>query len=289
MGSRWADPSVAKARCELSGYGGMPGSLYLRDGEHFVPTLLTTGPWRSDAMHGGAPSALIGDLVTAAVEEGEQVARVQIDLERPVPLEPLVGVVRRRQVSRRIAHLGIELSSDTGRAVSASALLMRKESISVVAQERSLPPWPDDLAPMDWSHLYPGPSPMFVRDAVDHRVVRGGYGVPLPSAAWLRLTVPVIDGEESCGLSQLLAIADFGSPLSQTDALEPGLALINVDVNVTVFRNPVGPWFYLDATGHVGEGGIGLAVTQVSDLDGMLGVITQSQITQRYAGQGTSG
>jgi hypothetical protein len=265
------------------------GSLYLRDGERYVPSALTTGPWRPDAMHGGAPSALIGALITAAVEEGEQVARVQIDLERPVPLEPLLGIVRRRQVSRRITHLDIELASDEGRAVSAKALLTRQEPISVPPEEEANLIRPEDLVSMDWSHLYSNDNTTFVRHAVDHRIVRGGYGVPMPSAAWLRLEVPVIDGEEPCGLSQLLAVADFGSALSQTAVLGPGFALINVDVNVTIFRPPVGPWFYLDATGHVGQAGLGLAVTHISDLEGALGVITQSQLLQKLAGPPGSG
>jgi hypothetical protein len=189
---------------------GENGFLYVRDGDHYVPTLLTTGPWRADAMHGGAPSALIGTLISPVVEEGELVAGVQIDLERPVPLEPLLGSVRRRQVSRRIAHLEVELSTDSSRAVSAKALVIRKESVSVAGREESLPEHPGRLASMDWSPLYADVTPIFVRDAVDHRVVRGGYGVPMPSAAWLRLKVPVIAGQESCGLSQLLAVADCG-------------------------------------------------------------------------------
>jgi hypothetical protein len=252
-----------------------------------VPSILTTGPWRPDAMHGGAPGALIGALVTAAVGESEQVARVQIDLERPVPLEPLVGLVRRRQVSRRVAHLEMELSTRAGRAVSARALLTHLESIPIAADSWSPPQGPDHLGSFDWSHFYPSDSgPIFVRDAVEHRVVRGGYGVPVPSAAWLRLKVPVIDGTPPCGLSQLLAVADFGSPLSQTNSIGAGLALINIDLNATLFRQPTGPWFFLDATGQVGQGGLGLAVTEVFDLAGRIGVITQSQITQQYAGRG---
>jgi hypothetical protein len=140
---------------------------------------------------------------------------------------------------------------------------------------------------MDWSHIYSSDSgPIFVRDAVEHRIVCGGYGIPISSAAWLRLKVPVIDGSEPCGLSQLLGVADFGSPLSQTNSVGAGLALINVDVNATVFRQPAGPWFFLDASGHVGQGGLGIAVTEVSDLEGPIGVITQSQVLQRYAGSG---
>ena len=275
------------ARCALSGAEVVDEALFQTDGEWYVPTALTTGPWRADAMHGGAPSALVGAIVSAVVAEDELVARVQIDLERPVPLDPLIGLLHRRQVSRRISHLAIELSTEEGRAVSARALLTRRESIPVAAPEWSPPQPPADVAPMEWGHLYANSNPIFVRDAIEHRVVRGGYGVPVPSAAWLRLKVPVIDGIEPSALSQLLAVADFGSPLSQTNALGPGLALINLDVNATVFRQPVGPWFFLDATGHAGPEGTGLAVTQVADLAGPIGVITQTQVVRHYAGPGS--
>jgi hypothetical protein len=267
---------------------GVTGSLFVREDERYVPTALTTGPWRADAMHGGAPSALIGYLVTNAVEEGEQVARVQIDLEQPVPLEPIVGVVHRRHVSRRIAHLEIELCTDEGRMVSARALLMRSENTSVAVHTEPLPDGPDLFPSMDWGHLYPEPDPIFVRDAVDHRMVRGAYGAAEASAAWLRLGVSVVDGHPPCALAQFLAVADFGSPLSQSDALGPGVALINVDVNVTMVRQPIGPWFYLDAAGQVGPGGVGLAVSQVFDRAGRLGVITQSQIVRNYARRDTT-
>ena len=276
-----------KWRKGLSGVDDAVQSLYEKVGDWYVPSGLTTGPWRSDAMHGGAPGALVGALVTAAVGEGEQVARVEIDLERPVPLEPMLGLVRRRQVSRRVAHLEIELSTKLERVVSARAVLTQREPVSVDAEAWSPPQGPDHLDAMDWDLLYPNDSgPIFVRDAVEHRVVRGGYGVPVPSAAWLRLKVPVVHGAEPCGLSQLLGVGDFGSPLSQTNSIGPGLALINIDLNATLFRQPTGPWFFLDATGHVGQGGLGLAVTDVFDLEGRIGVITQSQIAYRLARNG---
>lgn len=263
-------------------------SLYVRDGERFVPTLLTTGPWRPDAMHGGAPSALVGAVVDAAASEGEQVAAVQVDLERPVPLEPLLVTVRREQVSRRIAHLRVELSTAAGRVVRAKALLLHTQPLVLAPMTPAPLPRPEDLPPMDWSHLYPDPSPQFVRDAVDHRVVHGGYGHPTPSSAWLRLTVPVVEDLEPSPLSLLLAVADFGSPLGQTGAVGAGLGLINVDVNVTMYRPPRGPWFHLDATDHVGSAGIGLAVTNLSDFEGPFGVVTQSQVVRVFRPQAAS-
>src|SRR5262249_45287661 len=33
-------------------------ALFVRDGDHYVPTELARGPWDPNALHGGAPSAL---------------------------------------------------------------------------------------------------------------------------------------------------------------------------------------------------------------------------------------
>jgi Acyl-CoA thioesterase C-terminal domain/Acyl-CoA thioesterase N-terminal domain len=260
-------------------------SLYRRDGARFVPTAFTTGPWRADAMHGGAPGALIGVLASSAVEEGELLARVQVDLERPVPLMPVVGTVERRQVSNRIAHLDMQLATEGGeRVVGARALAMRTTEVAAATPAPSDAAHPEAFPLMNWDTLYPPGQITFVRDATEHRIVRGGYGVAEPSAAWLRLVVPVVEGETSGGLAELLAVADFGSPLSISGSVGEGLALINADVNVTVSREPSGPWFRLEAASRVGTGGVGVVVAQIHDREGPLGVITQSQIVRRYLG-----
>jgi len=255
-----------------------PGPLFERRGEQFLPTGLTTGPWRSDAMHGGPPSALIGALVTDAVEEGEQVAGVQIDLEGPVPLEPITAVVRRRSLSRRVAHLLVELHAPEGRVVAAKALVLAGEPIPTVEPEDIAPEGPGGLGPMSWPVDAGTDEELFHRDAVDYRFVTGGFHVPGHSSAWLRLRGPVIAGEPPCGLSSLLAVADFGSALSQSPVPGSRVGLINVDVNITLFRTPVGPWFFLDATGFVSDQGVGLATTGLRDVTGPLGTVTQSQI-----------
>jgi hypothetical protein len=92
------------------------------------------------------------------------------------------------------------------------------------------------------------------------------------------LRTELIAGEPLGAFAALLAAADFGSALCQTVAPGAGAGLINLDIDVTLLRAPVGPWFRLDAHGRVGAGGVGLAVTRLSDLDGPLGVVTQSQL-----------
>ncbi len=259
-------------------------ALFERHGDQFVPTLFTTGPWRPDAMNGGAPSALIGAVITEMVEEGERVAGVQIDLERPVPLEQLRVVVERRPQSRRISRLNVEVHAASGRVVAAKVLLLRGEPVGIVPSDEVAPPGPDELAPMSWVGQGQGDSPTFHVDAIEQRFVEGGFQVLGPAVAWLRLRGTTVAGEAPTALAQLLAVADFGSALSWAVLPGSGVGLINVDVNVSLFRSPVGPWFCLNSTGYAGEEGIGLAVTRLRDLRGPLGMISQSQISHRLPG-----
>ena len=123
---------------------------------------------------------------------------------------------------------------------------------------------------------------IFHRDAVEHRVIEGGFSVPGPSVMWMRLRPTLISDELTSGLCQLMAVADFGSPISQPVIPPVPAALINIDVNVTMHRRPVGPWFRLDARAMVGPTGIGLAVTELNDQAGAVGVTTQSQIAHAF-------
>jgi hypothetical protein len=100
--------------------------------------------------------------------------------------------------------------------------------------------------------------------------------------------VPVVAGEDASPIGQLLSVADFGSALSTMVTPGTEMGMINVDVNVSIYRTPVGPWFYLDAIGRVSDEGIGLAVTNLSDSSGPLGVVTQSQIGLPYPTQGVT-
>jgi hypothetical protein len=259
-------------------------SLFARHGEQFVPTALTTGPWRPDAMHGGAASALVGAVVATAIDAGEHVAGLQIDLERPVAIEPLRVAVSRRRTSRRIAHLNIEICASVGRVVAAKVLLLQGEHVPTVPLPVRDPvaASPDELSSMVWADYSGAAGTLFHRDAIEHRIAEGGYGTPGPATAWLRMRGTVVAGQPPSGLEQLMAVADFGSALSQSLAPGSGVGLINVDVNVSLFRAPVGPWFCLQAAGDVSDHGIGLAVTRLHDVTGPLGVVTQSQIAHAF-------
>lgn len=254
--------------------------MFSRDGEWFVPSALATGPWRPDAMHGGPPSGLLAYVIEAVAEPDERIARINVELERPVPIEPLNAKVERRKVSRRVARIDVQLWSATAQVASARAVLLSSSPVPAVFDDGG----PLVVPGVEAAAASPGApynAPIaFHQDAVEFRVVEGGFGVPGPSVIWMRLRPRVVRGEDTSGLCQLMSLADFGSPMSQNPPEGVSVAMINIDVNVTMHRTPTGPWFRLAARSRIGPEGVGLAVTELSDVAGVFGVTTQTQIAQ---------
>ncbi|MGD9794426.1 MAG: acyl-CoA thioesterase domain-containing protein [Acidimicrobiia bacterium] len=258
------------------------GALFRRVGGTFVPSAYTTGPWRTDAMHGGAASALMGVVVAEASEPDETVARVNVDLERPVPLSALTPLVRRRTVSKRVAKVSVELSADDVVVARAEALLLRGTGADGEHHQVLPPQLTEEHRQQRFEDPPHGLPIIYSRESIEIRQVSGGFGDPLPTMAWMRLTRPVIAGEPNAALAELLAVADFGSPLAQTAGPRLVAAYINVDVSVSLARAPVGPWFFLTAQRRSSPSGIALASAEVADGHGAFATINQSLLAQPF-------
>jgi hypothetical protein len=261
---------------------GRSDALFHDDDGWFVPHAMTRGPWRVDAMHGGPPGALVGWGIVDALAPGEQVARVTIDLVAPVPIAPLRIVTSRRQISRRVAHLTVDLATDTVTVCSAHVVVLGGDPLPVPAWA---PAW-DETPPgrelrVDLGPGFHGLAPVFHRDAVEHRVTEGAIDLPGPCVSWVALTCDVIAGRPTPPLCSLLGVADFGSAIAQPLARDGSVSLINVDVSLALSRHPVGEWFRLDSIDLIGDAGVGLAVTQLADVHGPIGVLHQSQLGRR--------
>ena len=76
-------------------------------------------------------------------------------------------------------------------------------------------------------------------------------------------------------MCRTLLLADSGSGLSMT--LDPAKFLfINVDLTVVLQRDPAGEWLLMDCVSSMGGQGTGLAETQLSDRDGVVGTGVQT-------------
>src|SRR3954447_24593268 len=90
-------------------------ALYERDADRFHPTALTRGPWDPRHQHAGPPSALLAHVIEAqaGIADG-QVARIAVDILRPVPLEPLTAMARVVRGGRRVELLEAVLATQDG-------------------------------------------------------------------------------------------------------------------------------------------------------------------------------
>jgi hypothetical protein len=128
--------------------------------------------------------------------------------------------------------------------------------------------------------------------AIEWRFAGGAFFDPGPAAAWMRMRVPLVEGEDISPLSRVLVVADSGNGISGVLPLSEYL-FINTDLTVHLLRMPVGEWVCLDATTRVEPHGIGLAESLLWDEVGRLGSGSQSLLVAprvvptRESGPGT--
>jgi Thioesterase-like superfamily len=257
------------------------GALFERDGNRYIPTPLTRGPWNPRAMHGGAPSALFAH-VCESHDPGPAgfVARVTVELLRPVPLEPLTMRVRTIRPGRKVQWLEASLlDKDEREMTRATVLRLRSDdvdtsgSVGIVAEP---PPPPDSGGSPE---MLIGPGDIGYWNAHEARIVRGSWSEPGPGTAWFRLRCPVVAGEDLSPCTRAVACADFGSgvgnPLRFTRATG-----INADVTVALHRHPIGEWVCLESGSWVNPHGVGLSETRIHDERGAIGRAVQTLLLE---------
>lgn len=247
--------------------------------DRFLPTPFSRGPWNPDALHGGPPAALLARAVER-FEGGEAmfVSRVTVELLRPVPLAPLTLTKRWVRPGRKVQLVEATLSTETHEVARATALRIREQSLtlpSLPTEPAALVPPPGAGAPAGESrHFHDG----FHNRGVEHRFVRGGFAERGPATDWIRLAVPLVEGEPTSPLCRVVAAADFGNGVSSV--LAGTHTFINPDLTVYLHRYPVGEWVCLDAVSRVAPNGVGLAESQLLDERGPIGRALQSLIIE---------
>jgi hypothetical protein len=260
------------------------GALFERDGTRYVPTQLARGPWSPKALHGGAPSALFA-TVCEAFDPGPAafLARLTVELMRPVPLVPLELRVQTIRPGRKVQWLGASLLDEHQHEVAhATVLRIRSDDVDTsgsVHPEVDAPPGPDSVPEMTFPF---GEGVVGFWNVHDVRLVRGTWTEPGPGAAWFRLRAPVIAGEPISPIARVAAAADFGSgvsnPVRMTNA-----AAINPELTVHVHRHPIGEWICLESGAWAQPHGVGMAETRLHDERGVIGRGVQALLVEPTA------
>jgi len=236
-------------------------------------TVATAGPWSAEAQHGGPPSALAArELERHEPDDGQRLARVSVDILRPVPVAELVIRTRTLRPGKRVALLEAVMSAGGQDVLVARGWrIATLEAAPVVGKDGQVPPIPaTGRAPS-----FPGGHHDGYLSEIEWRFVAGKFDEPGPCQVWARPRIPLLPGEDLSPMCRTLLVADSGSGVSMT--LDPTRYLfINVDLTVALHRDPVGEFVLLDAESTMGGTGTGLAETQLSDTSGVVGIGIQT-------------
>lgn len=249
-------------------------------GGRYAATELTRGPWSPDHQHAGPPSGLLGRCIEATGRRDDvQIARIAIDILRPVPLGVLEVDVEVIRPGRSIELLAATASVDGEAVLRATAWRLRTEAIGVHAEPppgrplsapESLPPGP----------FFAGAAEVGYHTAMDFRFASGGFDEPGPAAAWMRMAVPLIAGEDPSPLVRVLVAADSSNGVSGVaDPRE--LLYVNTDLTVSLHRLPGGEWVLIDARTVIEPHGIGQAMALLGDEAGTIGTALQTLFVAR--------
>jgi hypothetical protein len=228
-------------------------------------------------------------LLARAVEQYEGgadmfVARLTVELLRPVPLTPLRIQTRWARRGRKVQIVEATMHTGDVEVARASALRIRRATLAVPDAARphdapppppahgtsSLPPWAQTSSDLAYH-----------RNAVEHRFVEGGFDRPGPATDWIRLCVPLVGGEATSPLARVAAAADFGNGISWVLSRLDGYSFINPDLTIYLHRHPTGEWVCLQARTLAEDHGVALAESRLWDEQGPIGRSLQSLLLER--------
>jgi hypothetical protein len=257
----------------------LPSCLYEADGDRYLPTGLTRGPWDPRFQHAGPPAALLARAVERASGLAPGLsARLSYDILRPIPLAPHTVVTRILRPGRNVelveATLGDAASGDELMRLTAWRLRTELTPLPAPLGEADPPPAPPDSgAPMVLPSFWT--EPVAYHAALDWRFVAGEFDAPGPATVWTRLRVALVDAEAPAPLERLLVMADAASGVSHVLDWTRWM-FINVDLGLHLERPPEGEWMAMDAVTRPGATGAGLCVGVLSDSRGRVGLSTQT-------------
>ncbi|HEX3510391.1 MAG TPA: thioesterase family protein [Solirubrobacteraceae bacterium] len=252
---------------------GADDSLFRSDGAEFHAGEDARGPWDPEALHGGAPAALIARAFERCDPRGGmRIARMSFELLRPIPFGPLTLHARMVRDGRRVQELAAELRAGEQQICRASALRVAEvpeglpETPAQGRREEPMP-GPEHASPVHFG--LDGSDGRSFAAAMEMRALEDPHELG-PARVWMRLGPALLDGEPASPLARLVATADFGNGISASLPFARFL-FINADLAIHLHRPPRGEWIGLDARTLLDAGGSGLAECVVHDLDGPVG------------------
>ena len=254
-------------------------AIFIPEKELFRATEQAGGPWSPDMLQGSATTALMTrEVERLAVASGFEVRRLTFDLWRPAGL--------------RVFGLQTDMLRDGRKAKTLQVRLMDGEieigrCTALLTAHGELPADPfSTAANCDAAPETGAPPPAFAQrwsryfQNVSVRLIEGALEKPGPAAAWMRLDVPMVEGEANTPLLQAVQAADFSSGVGQIVDMRQW-TFINPEISLYFFRAPEDEWILIRSRTRVGAHGAGLTMASLSDRRGAFAEVMQAMTFEK--------
>lgn len=239
----------------------------------------TIGPWDATLQHGGPPAALLGRALEAhGGPSGSRVARISFDFFGPVPVAEVA-------IDAEVLRPGtrIQLSSATMRV--GGRVVMRATAWRLLTEAGRSPAVPSGfvvptLPPRETEARFPGLGRFPYGDAIEWRLVDGGFAELGPGTVWTRCRIPLVRGSVLTGLERVLIMVDAANGISAVLPIAEWI-FVPVDLTVVFERLPDSEWVGMAARTSLGADGIGVTETQLFDPHGAFGRALQTLYVAR--------
>ena len=250
--------------------------FFSRDGDRFIPSPASRGPWDPKSLHGRVVAGLLGREIERRHGDPDFMpARLTVDMYRLPDLSPAEVVTRVVREGRRIKVIDAEFVS-AGKPMARATCQLLRRTQNPPGQIWSPPPW-DAPAPADL------PAPDDPRGNLGGmwtvRPIAGAMGTIGTRRLWMSEVRELIGGEPWTPFARVAVGCDFASPFA--NAGDKGLAYINSDVTLYLHRLPVTEWVGYEVVNHGATDGVAIGECFIHDEHGPIGSATVAALAQK--------
>lgn len=252
---------------------------FAQDGDVFRGLDPARGPWSADHCHAGPVAALTARAAERDMGDGWQIARLTLDLIRPVPVAGIRVTVAPVRQSRSLATLAVTVTGEDGKICVTGQSMHLRPSDQGDLPTPAAPPPPFDTAGTDAFPLSRAHDQPCFLDYFDLRYPPGHGPAPGPKTVWMRFPA-IVQGEEPSPFQRLCPIADSGNGISGNATVQQA-TFLNTDLTIAMHRPPQGAWIASQVRSHWQGTGIGLAEATLFDQTGAVASALQTLMVRR--------
>lgn len=237
----------------------------------YEPTIHAQGAWNEGEQHLAASAGLIIHAIDRHEPRDDmQISKITFDVYGFIPLRPTHVRVETIRPGRTIELVEATFTVDGRTIIVAHAWrLSRQDSSPVAGTDADRLPPIDECPENPMKDLWPGG---FIASLTHHQAPGAKPG---RSRNWISTQTRLIDGEPYTDHAAFLGLIDTANGVAtRVDPRE--WMYPNVDLTFHLFRQPKAGPIGLDTTVSMGDDGLGVTHSVLSDSDGPVGYVTQS-------------